>query len=119
MMVERPSSKLQVALSSLVGIIVLFILALAFADLPLIAASFIGVAVFLGFVFLPLLWWRNKSGYIGAIGVGILSLVNLLFGVGDIATGVAPVVGLVSIIPGIVVAIVLVAFTAAAWREKA
>lgn len=124
---EKPSSRLQVAFSMLVGLIVIYILATAFLmsglatpPIGLIAAiSTQAVILVLAFIFLPLLWWRNKVGYIGAMVVGISATINALIALSDALAGATPGEGLLVIMPWLVISVVLIASSAATWREKA
>ncbi len=114
---------MQVAISSLIGLIVINTVAMS-ATLagmdespPASAVPAMGAIIALGFVFLPLLWWRNKAGYIGAIVVGILGIIIVIPAFIDLATGGASPI----IVPAILVMLVLslvVIGTSAASREK-
>ncbi len=124
---ERPSLKLQIALSLLIGVIVLRVLEIVISAvggflsqvqpgaLPLIA-----VHITLGFIFLPLLLWRSTTGYVGAIVVGILAV----FGWGgaaaiEIGAGNLPVEFLIAYVPGVIIGLLLIVYAYLAWREGA
>ncbi len=77
---DKPSSNLQVAVSALVAWIFFYIIDVPLGLAGLIprlavvqAAATLGAALF----FLPLLWWRHKAGYAGAIALGIYGIVNI------------------------------------------
>ena len=127
----KPSSNLQVALGSLLAIIVAqtIVLSITFSEMvaqlpgprlgvPPESVPFTGSVVVLAFLFLPLLWWRNKAGYVGAIGVAILTLVGIGFGFIGILAGSLAVGALSGLIVGIVISVVLIVSSAAAWRDK-
>lgn len=122
---EKPSSNLQVALSMFVGVVAFTvgILAVTLSQAPippppLRLAPWLVLNIALGSTFLPLLWWRRRAGYIGAIGVGsfTIALVTLVAGgaFGPLAPGANPVGPLIYAI----FAVALIASTVAAWREK-
>ncbi len=121
---EKPSSYLQVALASLAfvaigSVLVLYVLAnqLMVAVLPATAVPLISLVIALAFLSLPLLWWRNTAGYISAIVFAILAIVNMLFGVLDVIDENLAQEALIMIIPGIIMSVVLIGSTIAAWRE--
>lgn len=101
---EKPklSSNLLVALGSLAAAIVAsgFVISLVLSGMPdgppLMALSMSGAMLFLGILFLPLLWWRHPAGHIGAIGVGIMALIGALLGLRDVLTGVQAPEGFLS-----------------------
>ncbi|MFQ5761737.1 MAG: hypothetical protein ACE5PO_01765 [Candidatus Bathyarchaeia archaeon] len=119
---EKPSSSLQVALSAMVATIVMggIVVSAFFAQVPNsppeIAAVLAASAMLLGLMFLPLMWWRNRAGYIGAIGVGIFTLIQGVIGLAGNIPASNPVVAVE--IVALVISVVLIVSSAAAWREK-
>lgn len=117
------TGRLQAALGTFIGLIALQIIALSagFARAephpPLYVIPFLGTIVALSLAFLPLLWWRNTAGYIGAIAVGIV--VTVFNGIFAIPGAIPASPALPAIIATEALAIVLIATTAAAWKEKA
>jgi hypothetical protein len=97
---EKPSWSIQIAVSSLAGLILL-------------------KAVLLGslwaVVSIPLVWWRNKIGYTTSIIVGLLGLIS--FGphkfFSESADQIFP-----AIIVGTVLSVVLIISSLASWRTK-
>lgn len=129
---EKPSSNLQVAISSLVAVIVghgvQFGMAMAgwVAQIPGVPAPQVGVAfeatvVMFGILFLPLLWWRHKAGYVGSIALGILPTLLYVQGISSFwAAGEITIPELM--IPPVALAaisIVLIVYAYRASREKA
>ncbi len=115
---------MQVAVSSLIGLIVINTVAMS-ATLagmeespPASAVPAMGAIIALGFVFLPLLWWRNKAGYIGAIVVGILGIIIIIPAIGGLVTGGASTIIVPAILVMLVLSLVVIGTSAAASREK-
>lgn len=123
---EKPSSNLQVALSSLGGFIVISsisvaaLLARAPPHPPAQMGPLIGTSIALAFVFMPLLWWRHRAGYAGSVVVGILGIVLYLVGpLMDIQSFLAEeIAALPAIMVGSVLSVVIVISSVAASREK-
>ncbi|MFQ5998978.1 MAG: hypothetical protein ACE5KO_06700 [Candidatus Bathyarchaeia archaeon] len=124
---EKPkfSSNQQVAISVLAGLLLLSGIAFTFTlylgpEGPFFAAApIIASEMVFALIFLPLLWWRNKAGYIGAIGVGIFDLI--LFGVSGIRGIIVlspEVVSPALVIVHIVLSVVLIVTSVTAGREK-
>ena len=124
-MTEKPSlsSNEQLALASLVGILVLGGVGISAAlaqirEAPIGAIVPYGGSLFaLSFVVLLLLWWRHVGGYLGAIGLGIAVLIGSVFGViGSL------LVNRVDDVPAEIVLLglsaVLIVSSRGAWREK-
>jgi hypothetical protein len=80
---EKPSAIIQVAISSLLGLIVLncVMLGALFAQVapnpPGKFGPYIGTTIALAVLSLPLVYWRNKIGYICSIIVGLMCLMSL------------------------------------------
>ena len=80
---EKPSSILQMAISSLIGLIVLncVMLGALFAQVPPNPPGrfgpYIGATLSLAVLTLPLIFWRNRIGYISSIVVGLMCLMSL------------------------------------------
>ncbi len=120
---SRLSSNEQLALASLVGIIVLIGVGIsaALAQIPEAPTGAIvpyrGSLFALSFVVLLLLWWRHIGGYIGSIGLGIAVLIGSVFGI--IAS---LLVHRVDDVPAEIVfiglAVLLIVFSRGALREK-
>ncbi|MEE9237691.1 MAG: hypothetical protein V3U52_07890 [Thermoplasmata archaeon] len=85
--------------------------------MPADAVPFVILVIALAFFALPTLWWRNTAGYISAIVFAVLAIVNLLFGVLDVVDENMAQEALIVIIPGIIMSVVLIGSTIAAWRE--
>ncbi len=121
---EKPSSYLQVALASLVFVAIGFVLTLyalanqlVVAVLPATAVPFIVVIIAVAFFALPTLWWRNTAGYISAIVFAILAIVNMFLAILDVIDENVAQEALIAIIPGIIMSVVVIGSTIAAWRE--
>lgn len=125
---EKPklSSNLQVALSSLAAVIVGHVLQFSFAaglladvPLPQVGMMVEGTGMVFGILFFPLLWWRHKAGYAGAIALGILRILTVVGGLSfGLAGEVIPEV-MIPLVALAAISIVLIVSTAAAAREKA
>lgn len=123
---EKPSTNLQIALSSLIA--TLFSLGLAVAiglakmhSMPAMMVSVGGTLVTVGLFSLPLLWWRRKAGYAGAIVIGA---VNILGNIGAIASGLpgsegVPIEYLAIVISQTIASVLLVVYTVKVWKEPA
>jgi len=118
---EKPSWSIQIAISSLAGLILLkaVLLGSLWAQVqphpearlgPFIAAS-----LSLAIVSIPLVWWRSKIGYTTSIIVGLLGLIS--FGphkfLGESANQIFP-----AIIVGTVLSMVLVIASITGLRKK-
>ncbi len=117
------SSNEQLALASLVGIIVLSGVGISAAlaripEAPTGAIVPYGGSLFaLSFVVLLLLWWRHVGGYIGAIGLGIAVLVGSVLGfVGSLLVNRVDDVPAEIVLLGL--SVVLLVSSRDAWREK-
>ena len=85
---------------------------------PLKAVPFFVLNVTFASIFLLLLWWRHKAGYVGSIAVGIFSiLIVIVIGAGALGS-LAPDTNPIGPLVLVVLAVVLIVSTAAAWREK-
>ena len=120
---EKPSSIIQVAISSLLGLIVLncVMLGALFAQVapnpPGKFGPYIGATIALAVLSLPLVYWRNKIGYICSTIVGLMCLMSLgpqKFFIEKTANLLSPV-----IILGSILSVVLIIYSIMAWREKA
>ena len=120
---ERPSSIMQVAISSLLGLIVLncVMLGALFAQVapnpPGKFGPYIGATIALAVLSLPLVYWRNKIGYICSTIVGLMCLMSLgpqKFFIEKTANLLSPV-----IILGSTLSVVIIIYSIMAWREKA
>ena len=80
----------------------------------MIDSTIIMVAV----AFLPLLWWRNKAGFIGAIGIGIFEIIWMILALSALVTGQIATewIAIFSVI--FIFAVVLIITSRAAWKEK-
>ncbi len=121
---EKPSSYLQVALGSLafvaIGtVLTLYAIAnqLIVAVLPDMAVPFLILVIAIAFFALPTLWWRNTAGYISAIVFAVLAIVNTLLAIVDVIDENVAQEALIIIIPGLIMSVVLIGSTIAAWRE--
>ncbi len=122
---EKPglSSNEQLALTSLVGIMVLSGVGISAAlaqirEAPTGARVPYGGSLFaLSFVVLLLLWWRHIGGYIGSIGLGIAVLIGSVFGViGSLLVHRVDDVPAEIVLLGL--SVVLIVSGRGAWREK-
>lgn len=77
----------------------------------------LGLAAF----FLPLLWWRHPAGYVGAVGVGALTLAWPLLVLGGVTGELSATVPLspVGILTYLSMPVILIGATFASWREDA
>jgi hypothetical protein len=118
---EERSWSIQIAVSSLAGLIVLkgLLLGSLWAQVqphpPARVGPFIAASLSLAVVSIPLVWWRNKVGYITSVIVGIFGLVS--FGphkfFAESAGQIFP-----AIIIGTVFSVVLIITTISSWRKK-
>ena len=118
---EERSWSIQIAVSSLAGLIVLkgVLLGSLWAQVqphpPARVGPFIAASLSLAVVSIPLVWWRNKIGYITSVIVGILGLVS--FGphkfFAESAGQIFP-----AIVIGTVFSVVLIITTISSWRKK-
>ena len=121
-MIKSTSSITQVAISSLFGLIVLncVMLGALFAQVapnpPGRVGPYIGATIALAVLSLPLVYWRNKIGYICSIIVGFMCLMSL----GPQKFFIEPTANLLSpvIILRTILSIVLIIYSIMAWREK-
>ena len=119
---EKPSSITQVAISSLLGLIVLncVMLGALFAQVapnpPGRFGPYIGATIALAVLSLPLVYWRNKIGYICSVIDGFMCLMSL----GPQKFFIEPTAKLLSpvIILGTILSIVIIIYSILAWREK-
>ena len=122
---EKPTASLQGAIASMIA--TLFSLgtgvALGLAKLhPMPGAIVItnGAIITVALFALPLMWWRNKAGYICAIFVGLANVV------GDImafAQGLPGSEGMPQSMPFFIIlqmvfSVLLIVYTVQMWREK-
>lgn len=70
----------------------------------------------LGIFALALVWWGNRWGYASALVFGVVSLINFILGLVDIAQGELPAADLIVTIPFILVALFLLYAAWAGWR---
>ena len=101
----NPSSRMQVTISSLVGLIVI--------NCVMLGALF---SIALAVLSLPLIWWRNKIGYVCSILVGLMCLISVgphKFFLEQAAMQLAPVITL-----GSILTVVLIITSIMAWRGK-
>lgn len=119
---EKPSLILQAAISSLIGLIALncVMLGALFAQVapnpPGKFGPYIGTTIALAVVSLPLIYWRNRIGYICSIIVGIMCLLSLgpqKFFIEQAANLLSP-----AIILGSILSLILIISSIMAWREK-
>jgi hypothetical protein len=118
---EKPSWSIQIAVSSLAGLILLqaVLLGSLWAQVqphpPAKVGPFIAASLSLTFVSIPLVWWRNKIGYTTSIIVGLLGLIS--FGphkfFSESAVQIFP-----AILVGTVLSVVLIISSLASWRTK-
>ena len=119
---EKPSSILQAVISSLIGLIALNIVmsGALFAQVPPNPPGrfgpYIGATLSLALISLPLIFWRNRIGYISSIVVGLMCLMSLgpqKFFIEQVANLLSPV-----IILGSMLSFVLIISSIMAWRKK-
>ena len=118
---EKPSWSIQIAISSLAGLILLkaVLLGSLWAQVqphpPARVGPFIAASLSLTVVSIPLVWWRNKMGYTTSIILGLLGLIS--FGphkfFSESADQIFP-----AIIVGTVLSMVLIIFSLTSWRTK-
>lgn len=118
---EKPSSILQAAISSLIGLIALncVLLGALFAQVPPhppgMFGPYIGATLSLALISLPLVFWRNRIGYISSIIVGLMCLMS--FGPQKFFEEAANLLFPV-IILGSTLSLILIISSIKAWREK-
>ena len=120
---EKPSWNIQMAVSSLAGLIILegvLLCALWAGVQPHPEARlgpFIAASLSLAIVSIPLVWWRSKIGYTTSIIVGLIGLVSFgpqkFFTESESASQVFP-----AIIVGTVLSVVLIISSIASWRKE-
>ena len=119
---EKPSLILQAAISSLIGLIALncVMLGALFAQVPPNPPGrfgpYIGATLSLAVLSLPLIFWRNRIGYISSIIVGLMCLMSLgpqKFFIEQAANLLSP-----AIILGSILSLILITSSIMAWREK-
>lgn len=122
---EAPSWKQQLAVASLVALIAAtvarYLIPGFFSTPGLVPEAAFRVSLFLtlyAFV-LPLLWWRTTAGYVGAMIMGILSLVGQTAAVLAVAAAGALSTDYFGtlVIPTYILALLLLFGSALAWRE--
>ena len=120
---EKPSWSIQIAVSSLAGLILLkaVLLGSLWAQVqphpPARVGPFIAASLSLAIVSIPLVWWRSKIGYTTSIIVGLIGLVSFgpqkFFTEPLSANQVFP-----AIIVGTVLSVVLIISAIASWRKE-
>jgi hypothetical protein len=118
---EKPSSDIQIAVSSLAGLIILksVLLGSLWAQIqphpPARVGPFIATSLSLAVVSIPLFWWRNKIGYVTSMITGLLGIVS--FGphkfFAESAVQIFP-----AIIIGTVLSVGLIITSVTSWRKK-
>ncbi len=118
---EKPSWYIQIAVSSLAGLILLngVLLGALWAQVqphpPARVGPFIAASLSLAVLSIPLVWWRNKIGYTISIIVGLLGLVS--FGPHKIFAGSAGQL-FPAIMVGTVLSVALIISSVASWRTN-
>ena len=119
---EKKSSILQAVISSLIGLVVIncVMLGALFAQVPPNPPGkfgpYIGATLSLAVLSLPLVFWRNRIGYISSIIVGLMCLMSTgpqKFFIEQEPFLLSPV-----IILGSILSVVLIISSIMAWREK-
>ncbi len=119
---EKPSSILQAAISSLIGLIIIngVMLGALFAQVPPNppgrVGPYIGATLSLAVLSLSLSFWRNRIGYLSSIIVGLMCLLSLgpqKFFLEQAAVSLSPV-----IILGSILSVVLIVSSFMAIRER-
>ena len=117
---EKPSWSIQIAVSSLAGLILLkgVLLGSLWAQVqphpPARVGPFIAASLSLAVLSIPLVWWRNKVGYTISVIVGLLGLVS--FGPHKFFAGSASQI-FPAIILGTVISVSLIISSIASWRK--
>ena len=117
---EKPIWSIQIAISSLAGLILLkaVLLGSLWAQVqphpPARVGPFIAASLSLAVLSIPLVWWRNKIGYTISIMVGLLGLISFgphkFFAVS--ASQIFP-----AIIVGTVLSVSLIISSISSWRK--
>ena len=117
-------SKRQGALASFIAVLVSFILSwlliitISPTDAPQ-GFPISALGVLLAAFFIPLLWWRNRAGFIGAIGIGVFGLIGWVgFTLPSVISGRIPPQVAPFVIVGTIFSLSLIYFSVMAWREK-
>jgi hypothetical protein len=119
---QKPNSILQAAISSLIGLIALncVMLGALFAQVPPNppgkVGPYIGATLSLAVLSLPLVFWRNRTGYISSFIVGLMCLMSLgpqKFFIEQAADLLSPV-----IILGSILSVILILSSILAWRGE-
>ena len=118
---EKPSWNIQIAVSSLTGLFFLngVLLGSLWAQVqphpPARVGPFIAASLSLAVLSIPLVWWRNKTGYTISIIVGLLGLVS--FGPQKLFTASAGEL-FPAILVGTVLSVALIISAVACWRKN-
>jgi len=118
---EKPSWNIQIAVSSLAGLVLLYAVLLGALwtqvqpHPPARVGPFISASLCLAVVSIPLVWWRNKIGYTTSIIVGLFGLPS--FGPHKFFTESASQT-FPAIIVGTVLSVALIISSVASWRTN-
>ena len=118
---EKPSWSIQIAVSSLTGLFFLngVLLGSLWAQVqphpPARVGPFIAASLSLAVLSIPLVWWRNKTGYTISIIVGLLGLVS--FGPQKLFAASAGEL-FPAILVGTVLSVALIISAVACWRKN-
>ena len=124
-----PTKNLQIAMASLVAALFTLWLGVSvgFAKLhptPEMIVSVNGVILAIGLFSLPLMWWRTKLGYLGAIIVGIINVLGNIAGMAMVLVNSPVMQNMPREYPFIVIpfqtlfSLIVIIYSIKAWKEK-
>jgi hypothetical protein len=118
--VDKPSWSIQIAVSSLAGLLLLngVLLGSLWAQVqphpPARVGPFVAASIGLAVSSIPLVWWHNKTGYATSIVVGLLGLVS--FGPHKLFAGSGSQL-FPAVVVGTLLSLALTISSVAGWRE--
>lgn len=118
---EKRSSYMQAALASLAGLVVGTVALLLVTDLAgvnAVVGPLFALTVTLTAIVIPLLYWRNTVGYIGALVVAVLTLITQSFVLLEVLDGNLASETLVALGPGMFFAVLALFAIGGAWAKR-
>ncbi len=118
---EKRSSYMQTALASWGGLLFGTVALLLVVDLSAtnaVVGPLFALMVTLTTLVIPLLYWRNTVGYLGAVVVAVLALMAQSFALLEILNDNLAVENLLALGPGMFFAVVALVATGGAWAKR-
>ena len=124
-----PTKNLQIAMASLVAAMFTLWLGVAVGleklhPTPEMIVSVNGVIITIGLFSLPLMWWRTKLGYVGAMIVGIINVLGNIAGMAMILSNSPEMQNMPREYPFIVIpfqslfSLLAIIYSVKTWKEK-